>query len=112
MSEELKSALEVFRLSLLFPEEYQLIKSALECKEKLEIENSELKARNEKLEKDWEIVKDKQVNFEYLFMDLDYKISHPEHDCLKHYNDFGSMKTQSSLTETEFNDLVEILEKK
>lgn len=74
---------------------YELEKE-LERKEKLETENTELKARNEKLEKVWDIVDKKQVAWGLIV----------RCESVEEYN---KCTVEFSLTKTEFNLLKEML---
>lgn len=86
---------------------YCIIKSALERKDQLETENSELKARNEKLEKFVKIVKTKKPALKLLDeLEVDIEGSYTDY-CIDIENEF--LYADERLTETEFNLLKEML---
>lgn len=101
MSKELEALNRIDKNGVFVSEEYNIVKSALERKDQLEIENAELKARNEKLEKALSIYKNKMVNSHFVKF---YK-------SVKGYN-ANRLKTcymYDELTEEEFYLLKEML---
>lgn len=83
---------------------FDKIGADFEHKDQLETENAGLKARNEKLEKVWEIVK------KYGLQHCDYAISFSNYESYKEEWRFDNAKKH--LTKTEFNLLKKILEEK